>query len=73
MQPESDTSLFRASGLFAFIVVVLFALHQDFWLRDNSDLIAGLPIGLLYHLGYCVLVSLVLGLFLSGLRSGRRR
>ncbi len=66
MQPQSETRFFRASGLFAFIVLLLFALHQDFWLRDDSTLVAGLPIGLLYHVGYCLVVSVVLGLFLSG-------
>ena len=64
MSPKSETSLFKVTGLFGLVVMVLFALRQDFWLRDNADLVAGLPIGLLYHLGYCVLVSLVLGLFL---------
>jgi len=63
MQPESDTRLFKVTGGFALAVIILFALHQDFWLRDNANLIAGLPVGLLYHLGYCLLVSLVLGLF----------
>ena len=63
MQPESDTRLFKVTGGFALAVIILFALHQDVWLRDNTNLIAGLPVGLLYHLGYCLLVSLVLGLF----------
>jgi len=66
MQPESDTNLFKATWGFALAVIILFALHQDFWLRDNTNLIAGLPVGLFYHLGYCLLVSLVLGLFVFG-------
>ncbi len=66
MRPVSGTSLFKVTRGFALAVIILFALHQDFWLRDNADLIAGLPVGLVYHLGYCVLVTLVLGLFLSG-------
>ncbi|MCP4202574.1 MAG: hypothetical protein GY769_11640 [bacterium] len=65
MKPVPDSRLFKTTGLFALVVVVLFALHQDFWLRDNPSLIAGLPIGLLYHLGYCVLVSMVLAAFIS--------
>jgi hypothetical protein len=65
MKPGSDTSFFRARLPFGLAVVVLLVLHQDFWLRDNVSLLAGLPVGLLYHVGYCVLVSLVLGLFLS--------
>lgn len=70
MQPESDTSFFKVTRGFALVVFALFVLRQDFWLRDNANLIAGLPVGLFYHLGYCVLVTLVLGLFLSG-RKGR--
>ena len=66
MNPRSGTGLPRASGLFGLVILVLFALHQDFWLWGNTALVAGLPIGLLYHLGYCVLVSLVLGLLLAG-------
>ena len=66
MRPRTDSSFFHVTWLFALVVLVLFVLHQDFWLRDNSTLVAGLPIGLLYHVGYCLLVSVVLGLFLSG-------
>ena len=66
MRPRTDSTFFQVTWFFAFVVLVLVVLHQDFWLRDNSALIAGLPIGLLYHAGYCLLVSVVLGLFLSG-------
>lgn len=54
---------FRFTGLFAVAVIALFALHQASWFTDDVYLIAGLPAGLAYHLGYCLLVSLVLGLF----------
>ena len=64
MKPTSNVSSFKISGVFALILVALFALHQDFWLRDNPNLIAGLPIGLAYHIAYCLLVSVTLGLFL---------
>ena len=68
MKPTSETGLFRATGLFAFAFAVLFVIRQDFWLSDSSALVAGLPSGLLFHLGYCVLVSVVLGFFLYGRR-----
>lgn len=63
MKPSLDTSYFKVTWVFALVMVVLFALHQDFWLRDSSVLVAGLPIDLFYHLGYCLLVSLVLAVF----------
>lgn len=68
MQLEPNTRLFRVSGLFVFAVITLFALRQDFWLRDTTALFAGLPAGLAYHLGYCLLVALVLGYFVFGRR-----
>lgn len=39
------------------VLLVLFVLHNDFWLWHRADLVLGLPIGLLYHIGYCLLVS----------------
>lgn len=66
MQPETNPRLFRVSKIFVFVVTILFVARQDFWLRDNATLVAGLPAGLAYHLGFCLLVSLVLGLFVFG-------
>ena len=34
--------------------VVLLLLHNDLWLWENGRLVLGLPIGLLYHIGYAV-------------------
>jgi len=46
----------------AFVVAVLYALHQDFWFwRDARPLVFGfLPIGLFYHAAYTVACSIVL-------------
>lgn len=52
-------------GLRLFIYAVLaafFLLHQDFWLWDDARLVFGLPVGLTYHLVYCVAASLVMAL-----------
>lgn len=43
-------------------LLVLYLLHFDFWLWERSDLVLGLPIGLLYHFVYCLLVTAVLSL-----------
>jgi hypothetical protein len=40
-------------------VPVLYLLHQDWWNWDNRNLIPvlHLPVGLAYHVGYCVAAS----------------
>ena len=39
---------------------LLFALHQDVWFWRDPGLLLGLPIGLLYHLAYCLAASLLM-------------
>jgi len=47
--------------LFAALVLLVIALHQDFWLWNNRSLVLGiLPIGLAYHVGYSILASLTM-------------
>lgn len=42
------------------LLFLLYILHTDFWnWRDNS-LVLGLPIGLLYHIGFCLATVAVL-------------
>ncbi len=35
-------------------LLLLYLLHNDWWLRDNADLYLGLPAGLAYHALYCL-------------------
>ena len=36
-------------------LIVLFILHQDFWLWDNTNLMLGfLPVGLAYHVVFSI-------------------
>jgi hypothetical protein len=42
----------------------LFALHQDFWNWQRSELVMGLPVGLLYHFLYCFAVAIYMALLL---------
>ena len=45
----------------ALLIVLMVALHQDFWLWTDRRLIFGfLPVGLAYHMGYAFLASLVM-------------
>ena len=43
-------------------LAALYLLHNDLWLWNDSRLWLGLPAGLVYHIGFCVVVSAVLGL-----------
>ena len=46
-------------------LVVLFLLHNDFWLWDNPQRVMGLPIGLLYHIGYCIAAAILMMLIIN--------
>jgi hypothetical protein len=42
-------------------VPVLYALHQDvWWWTDKDTRFLGMPIGLAYHVIYCVLASILM-------------
>lgn len=43
-------------------LVVLYLLHNDLWLWNDSRLFLGLPAGLAYHVGFAVATSVVLTL-----------
>ena len=49
------------AALFA-VLGVFFLLHQDFWLWDDERLVLGLPVGMTYHVAYCVAATLVMAL-----------
>jgi hypothetical protein len=49
------------NALLVLMVLVVYALHQDFWNWNNSDLVFGvLPVGLAYHAGFSVLASVTM-------------
>lgn len=40
------------------LLTALYLLHNDFWFWGNPEtVLGGLPIGLAYHVGYCLLIS----------------
>lgn len=42
------------------LIVLLFLLHQDFWLWDSQTLVFGfLPSGLAYHAAFSVLAAIL--------------
>ena len=46
-------------------LVLLFLLHNDFWFWDNPKVVVGLPIGLLYHIGYCIVAAILMALTIN--------
>jgi len=44
---------------------VLFLLHNDFWLWNDTRIVAGLPVGLTYHVVYCLVTAVLLGLLVT--------
>jgi hypothetical protein len=52
-------------GLLYAALVLLLALHNDFWQWDDPTLVLGLPIGFAYHIGYCVAASILMLLFVK--------
>ena len=39
------------------LVSILFLVRYDLWLWDDRSLVLGLPVGLLYHVGFCLAAS----------------
>lgn len=46
-------------------LLVLYMLHNDLWLWNDPRLVAGLPVGLLYHVGFCVAASVMMLLLVN--------
>jgi hypothetical protein len=47
------------SALYA-ALIILYLLHNDLWLWYDECLIAGFPSGLLYHIVYCGVTSVLM-------------
>ncbi len=43
-------------------IVVAYLLHNDLWLWDDPGLFLGVPVGLAYHVGYCLAVAALMAL-----------
>ena len=52
--------------LLTLMVIVVYILHQDFWLWSDRSLVLGfLPIGLAYHAGYAVLAACMMAVLVK--------
>ena len=63
----------RTKWLFYCLIVLLFLLHNDFWFWKTPQLVLGLPVGLLYHIGFCFAVTLLMVVFVKGGEDWRER
>lgn len=62
-EPEALTRTgARRRRAVAALLAALFVLHQDVWLWRDPRLVLGLPVGLTYHVAFCVAVTLVLAM-----------
>jgi hypothetical protein len=49
-------------GLLYALLAALFVVRIDLWLWDDPRIVFGLPVGLTYHVLYCLAVALVMAL-----------
>ena len=45
-------------------IALFYLLHNDLWLWNDARLVLGLPVGLAYHLAYCLAAAALMGLLL---------
>lgn len=50
------------AGLLYAALLVLYLLHNDLWLWDDARPVFGLPMGLIYHVGFSLVTGIVLTL-----------
>jgi hypothetical protein len=43
-------------------LLILYLLHNDLWLWHDPTLLFGLPVGLVYHVGFAIATGIVLTL-----------
>ena len=55
----------RTKWLLYSLLVLLFLLHNDFWFWETPEIVLGLPIGLLYHIGFCLAATLLMAAFVK--------
>ena len=55
----------RARHIVYLLLGILYLLHNDLWLWDDGRLLAGLPAGLVYHVGFCAAAAGLLYLLVT--------
>ncbi len=47
------------------VLFLLILLHNDIWFWNDARLVSGIPIGLLYHIAFCVAAALLMVLLVN--------
>lgn len=42
------------------LLTLLYLLHNDLWFWEDGRLVMGFPVGLFYHIAYCVAASFLM-------------
>lgn len=58
----SGLSRTRIRRLLYAALVLAFLLRHDLWQWDDATRVGGLPVGLAYHVGFCLAVAVLMGL-----------
>ena len=61
------------TGAYVIVLLLLYFLHSDWWFWNNPNLVMGLPVGLLYHLLFCLVSAGVLFLLVRSERGSHTR
>ena len=61
--PRTDSP--RTRHLVYVLLGILYLLHNDLWLWNDGRLVAGLPAGLVYHVGFCAAAAGILYLLVT--------
>ena len=46
-------------------LVVLYLVHNDLWFWHDAQQVLGLPVGLLYHIGFCLAAAVLMFLLVT--------
>ena len=55
----------RTRGLLYVALAFAYLLHNDFWSWHDSRLWLGLPVGFSYHIAYCLMTAVLMGLLVT--------
>ncbi len=58
------STVFHRGILYA-LWITLYLLHNDIWLWHDAGLALGLPVGLFYHVCFCLAAAVMLGLLVT--------
>ncbi|HEX9653408.1 MAG TPA: hypothetical protein VGA99_06835 [bacterium] len=47
------------------LLAMLYILHTDWWFWNDARLVFNLPVGFLYHIGYCLVATMVMFLLVK--------